>query len=687
MTGKTAARVAWGLAALFLALAAFGLWATVAALGWALAVDDFFYVPVFLAFAATGAVVASRQPANRIGWLFIGVATVAAVGFAADAYARYSIRISELPATEWLAWISNWIWVFFITPLVVFLPLLFPDGRLPSRRWLWLAIPAAAFMSAVAVVAALDPGPLPGYRIPIPNPLGAPAFEGASRFLDQGGFLIPVVLSLGSLVSLVLRYRRSPSDVRHQIKWFLFGVVLLVVWFVVGGLTELAGGGLPLLVDSALGALVFISLPIGAGIGVLRYRLFDIDVVVNRAVMYAILAAVFTGVYVGLVVGIGALVGTRGSALLTAVATAVIAVAFHPLRERARHLANRLVYGKRATPYELLSEFSQRLGETYSTDDVLPRIARLAGEGTGAARAAVWLRLGGEFRAAASWPAAAEEPPVALTGDDVPDMPGGHRAFPVRHQGEVLGVLSLVPRPGESLTPAQERLLEDLASQAGLVLRNVRLIEELRASRKRLVAAQDQERRRLERNIHDGAQQQLVALSVNLRLARSLSEKDPPEAAAMLERLQGDVQQALEDLRDLARGIYPPLLADKGLPAALEAHARKSPLPVEVRPNGIGRYPPEAEAAVYFCVLEALQNAAKYSEASRVEVRLEAADGELRFEVADDGRGFDPANTPPGSGLRNMRDRVEALGGSLSISSAVGRGTTLTGVVPTVGSR
>jgi signal transduction histidine kinase len=213
----------------------------------------------------------------------------------------------------------------------------------------------------------------------------------------------------------------------------------------------------------------------------------------------------------------------------------------------------------------------------------------------------------------------------------------------------------------------------------------VRLIEELRASRQRLVAAQDEERRRLERNIHDGAQQQLVALAVKIRLARAMAGRDAEKAQDLLDELQGEAQEALENLRDLARGIYPPLLADKGLAAALDAQARKVPLPVRVDPNGVGRYPPEAEATAYFCVLEALQNVTKYAEASSAIVRLRKEDGHLVFSVTDDGRGFDPAATPPGSGLQNMADRVEALGGSLDVDSEPGRGTTVTGRIPVRG--
>jgi len=221
------------------------------------------------------------------------------------------------------------------------------------------------------------------------------------------------------------------------------------------------------------------------------------------------------------------------------------------------------------------------------------------------------------------------------------------------------------------------------------VLRNVRLTEdllanldELRASRQRIVAAQDSERRRIERNIHDGAQQQLVALAVKARLAPQLSERDAAKANELLEQMEGELSQTLEDLRNLARGIYPPLLADKGLLAALESQAARSSVPVEVQGDGVERYPAETEAAVYFCVLEALQNVAKYAGATRARVCVSAEADDLVFEVVDDGAGFDPASTGYGTGLQGMADRLAALGGSLEVSSAPEAGTTVRGRVP-----
>jgi signal transduction histidine kinase len=208
-------------------------------------------------------------------------------------------------------------------------------------------------------------------------------------------------------------------------------------------------------------------------------------------------------------------------------------------------------------------------------------------------------------------------------------------------------------------------------------------VEELRASRQRLVTAQDEERRKLERNIHDGAQQQLVALSVRMKLAESLVDRDPEKAKESMRELRAQTADALEDLRDLARGIYPPLLADKGLAAALEAQARKSSVPVTVQTDGVGRYPAEVEAAVYFCSLEAMNNVAKYADASAVEISLERVDSRLTFSIADDGQGFDAGAAGRGTGLQGMADRLDAVGGKLEVTSSPGSGTVVRGSVPT----
>ena len=271
-------------------------------------------------------------------------------------------------------------------------------------------------------------------------------------------------------------------------------------------------------------------------------------------------------------------------------------------------------------------------------------------------------------------------------------MAAGRAHRPFRgdvHQGELHGALSVAKRAGEQLTPVEESLLTDLAGQAALVLRNVGLtsdlearIDELRSSRQRLVSAQDEERRRLERNLHDGAQQLLVALKVKLGLAEILLGRNPDTAKLTLAQIKADADEALETLRDLARGIYPPLLADKGLVVALESQARKATLPVTVEAEHVERYSQDVEAAVYFCCLEALQNVQKYAGAKHTFIRLRGDGERLHFEVQDDGAGFDPATTKRGTGLTNMTDRLDALGGYVELTSSPGQGATMAGSLP-----
>ncbi len=306
-------------------------------------------------------------------------------------------------------------------------------------------------------------------------------------------------------------------------------------------------------------------------------------------------------------------------------------------------------------------------------------LAEAAAKGVGGVRSRVRLVRSGGREVCYVWPTGVSE-------DEAFD-----RTVTVVHQGETVGDISVAKEEGEALTEADEQLLNDLASQAALALRNARLadelqerLEELRASRQRIVTAQDRERRRIERDIHDGAQQQLVAMAINLGLAKTLVGTDPEGASRVLEQLQGDTREVLETLRDLARGLFPPVLVESGLVPALQAHVAKMGLEAQVVTDSVAttRFDPQVEAAVYFCCREALQNASKHAPGTPVTVRVVADDGWLVFSVSDSGPGFDPATVAEGSGLRNLADRLEALGGHLEIRSAPGHGTTIGGRVP-----
>ena len=628
-----------------------------------------------LTIGGTGWLIASRRRTNPIGWLFVGCGAISSLQGFASSYGTFSHAHhgGTLPLTNLFAWFGVWIWILIVGPMATFVLQLFPEARLETKRQRALAWFSGAAVVAFAAAFAPTPGQAGELPIGVNNPY-AISKEAADRLAPLG--MLFVIAAILSIATLVARFRRSTGELRQQMKWLTYAGAIAAASIVISTITlglGTAEAQSPLVrISSVFVILGFLGIPIAAGVAILRYGLYEVDVVINKTIIYALLAVFITVVYVGVVVGIGALVGAGANTELSIAATAIVAVAIQPVRARAQHVANRLVFGKRATPYEALSEFSARLSE--QTAEVLPRLARLMTEATAADRAGVWLAVGGELRPVAGDPSQA----VPVTGEEVV-IPGWDRVYPVRQENELLGALAIATRANEPLSSAEERLLTDLASQAGLLFRNVRLIEELRASRQRLVTAQDQERRRIERNIHDGAQNQLVALKVHVNILGRMIGESNADANRIVEQLRSDLTDAIENLRALSHGIYPPMLAERGLVAALESQAMKSPLPVTVDGDGIGRYAQEVESAVYFCVLEALQNVAKYAQASRAIVRVRADDEKLAFEVDDDGIGFDVERARRGAGLTNMADRLDALGGRLEIVSTPGRGTSLSG--------
>jgi signal transduction histidine kinase len=656
-----------------------------------------------IAYGALGTLIV-RRAGNLIGWLMLGEGAGIAFLTLASTYAVLGVATfpGALPAARLVGTLAECAFSG-VAFLIAFMFFLFPTGRLPSRRWRPVAAAGLLLTGLSTIGLIVHPRlvqlPAPGgISVRYPNPLGVAHLPAAARVVVLVGTItglsaVFVAFLATAFASLVVRYRAGGRLLRQQIKWLALAAVSFVVFqaiaFVLGAHQPWLSG----IVYTVVAIIVLFGIPAAMTIAILKHRLYDIDVIISRAVVYGLLSAAFTGVYVGIVLGIETFAGHRGGPVLTIIAAVCIAVLFQPLRHRFQQFANRLVYGHRATPYQVLSDFAEDMAEQLDFTEAVNRMVSLLAGATGADRAEAWIRAGAQLRPVAVWPHDAA-PPSAVPlgpGGGLPPFADASRAVAVRHADDLLGALTLHKPPSEPITSAEDKLLQHLASQAGLVLRNAALtadleatIDELRASRRRLVEAQDAERRKIERNLHDGAQQQLIALSIQLGLLEDAAD-DSDSVREFTPLLKEAARAALDDLRSLARGIYPPLLAEQGLVAALQAQVRKAPLAVQIKADGVGRYPPDTESTVYFCTLEALQNVAKYANASAAEIHLACPDSSLSFKISDDGAGFDPVTAPRGSGLQGMADRLAALGGTFEIRSAPGHGTTLTGQLPVPG--
>jgi signal transduction histidine kinase len=579
MTSRTLRWVTGGVAALSIALLLGGL--PLAYLGRHVApaglwnFPDVFEELTFVAVPVVGFVLVSRRPANKIGWILLATGLLLGLGFFSQGYGWYGLiaaRPRPVPGARAAEWLVNWIWIV-PAGAFAFVLLLFPDGLLPSRRWR----PAAWF---VAAVYALDTMGFVARASRVWRDPFGPQSQGWYPGLHSVLVVLWPAATVVAAAALITRFARSSGEERLQLKWFAAAAALVVVTIIplaeAPQISSRPDIGVSLVAPlKVLFCLALVCLWVAIAVAILKYRLYEIDIVISKA---------------------------------------------------------------------------------------------------------LWLRVGSELRAEAASDGSSAEP-LPVDGHQLPTLPDTDFAAPVLYQGELLGAISIRMPRDEPLNPAAEQLVIDVASQAGLALSNAGLIEDLRASRQRLVAAQDEERRRLERNLHDGAQQDLVALAIKLRLA-STDVEDAAETRQLLGELQEDAAGALSNLRDLARGIYPPLLADRGLVPALRAQADKSPIPVVVDADGVGRFGQNVEAAVYFCCLEALQNIAKYAAASHAHICVAARHHSLRFTVSDDGVGYDASRTPMGSGQRNMADRLAALGGRLEVRSVPSKGTTITAHLP-----
>ncbi len=684
MTDRTASRLAWSIWAICVATLVVG---TVAGLGHQQKDNPGGLAPTIstvtflLAFATVGALIASRRQTNAIGWILLACGASFAVG---------GLVVTIDPNSHNVAaqWVSGWVWGVgaFLSLSLPFL--LFPDGYPPSRRWRPVAWMAGIGIAGFIVGSWFAPGNLADTTLH--NPLGLGLWgAGHALFTTMKGIAFGMAVAAGflSVISLFFRYHRAHKLEREQLRWLMFAGVVVIIGLVVSGpITANMPPTLAINIQNAITAGALTLVPIAIGIAVLRYRLYDIDVVISKTVVFGALAGFVTLLYVGIVVGIGSQLGDTSNPALAIGATALVALLFGPVRERVRRFANRLVYGKRATPYEVMAGFARRVAGTLSVDQILPGMAEAAARGVGAevARARVLLPAG---ERAVVWP----------DGAEIPDA--FERSLEVRYLGEPVGGIDVAKPANEPFTPAEDQLLDDLAGQAGLAMHNVRLTHELetraqelaiqtgrlRESRERLVTARDQQRRGLERDISEGPARQLVEIRHHLEDAGALAERDADAAVALLDGLGEDANATLEELRDLARGIFPPLLVDKGVVAALEAHIRKVGANARVLPGpgfaGI-RFEADVEACVYFCCVQAIQNVLRHAGNAPSTITLTLMEGILTFSLRDEGVGFEVRTRPSGMGMRIMQDRIDALEGVLTVESEPGSGTLVIGSIP-----
>ncbi len=644
-------------------------------------------------FGALAWTVLPRQPRNGSVWAYTWAAFFGALYSACTAVLVLSTPDSILdsaldtpPAPSDLSWAGGialgamttvWLPCLFL-PLTFGL-LLFPDGRLPSPRWRWVGWYQATTLTVAVIASLVLNNPWSNYEATSVTGTFGTAVEILLVFAQLGGVL--------GMASLVPRYRRGDTMVRRQVRWIATGGAFLVlgevaIFVIRGGLN----GPSDSTVENVLN-LVPLGLLIGSfWVAITRYRLYEIDTIISKSVTYVALAAVIAGLYAVVVIAPLLVIGRADDGgpglVLPIVATAVVAVVFEPVRSRLQRWANRLVYGNRASPHEVLSRVTSGLsdaGVENGTDD----LARLLTEGTGAERAVVWLRLGDVLQPDGVFPTelTVEIRHLAIDGLVDDDLTESRL---VLHRDELIGALSITKPRADPITPADRELLADVAAGAGLRLRNISLNRELearaaevRASRRRLIAAQDAERHRLERDLHDGAQQQVVALKVKLGIANKIAEREgADEIATRVSALADETQHAVDALRAVAHGIYPPLLESEGLEAALRAVERSSTLRLVVKTSDLSRYPRPVEETAYFCLLETVERA-RMAGASAAKIDLAGRNGDLVIEI-------DVAGGTNGVDLTAIADRVDAAGGTLIVEERPNRGPLITTSLPLV---
>jgi len=642
-------------------------------------------------FTAVGILVLGKRSGNREAWLFVATGLAHAVMFFGRQYGFYAAdHQGTLPGARWVLWVGVWP-LALVLVLVGITLICFPDGRLPSPRWRVVVAAMLVVGVLLSLASALWPVEYADNALELQHPLDVAGYETAQRLWDVAAPLGYLAFQIAWAVAVVVRLRRATGDEARQLRWFAYAVTMSFVVMV---------ASLLVLRSPMLGVLAVPVVPLAAGVAIVKYRLYDIDLVIHKTLVLGAMAAVITAGYVGVVVVIGRLVGIPAgrSPVLPLVATTLVAIAFEPARRRARALADRLVYGDRPSPYEALARLAAEVSHLDRRADLFSALAATVAHGVGAAEVTVWVGAGDQLLAAACWPPRESgEPPLAAAATTLASLEGDEQSHvrPIVHQGVLRGAVTLTKKPGEALTAAEDRLLHDLVAQSGLVIDNVGLgtelqhrlhqisvqAAELQAAARRIVAAQDEARMRIERDLHDGAQQRLVTLALGLQaVAERAASAGDDRLAAQVEASRHQLSQALVELRELARGIHPAILTQEGLEAAVSFLGERAPLPVKIDMRLERRLAPDVEATAYFVVSEALTNAAKHSEASSISVRGSLRNGDLCLEVSDNGRGG--AEGHGGSGLQGLVDRLATLDGRLTVHSPVGGGTRLRADIP-----
>jgi signal transduction histidine kinase len=688
MDPRTAARLAWSMWGLSMALTVLSLLLLALNLSYPnIHIFDFWVDNTVIAMgcSAVGVIITSRCPANTIGWIFCVIGLAGAVRHFGAQYAVYALLAAPgwLPAGEAVAWITSWAWVLHMG-LYVFLALLFPNGRLPTRHWRWVAWLSAVVVATGSVLVAFSPGPLRGLG-PIYNPLGIEGMKSAEIVFQT--FL--VLLGLFAATSLFLRLRYTAGVERQQLKWFTYATAILACGAIVRytiasptGVSWLWWGGNTLFI-AGLG-----GIPIATGLAILRYRLYDIDVIINRTLVYGALSVSVVGIYVLVVGGLGALLQASGNFAISLLATGLVAVLFQPLRSRLQRGVNHLMYGERDEPYRVLSRLGQCLEATLAPEAALETMVETIARALKLPYAAIALKQDDGYVTMAEYQTPVGEP-VAL---------------PLVHRTEPVGRLMVAPRtPGEPFTASDRRLLDDLARQAGVAVQAVRLTLDLQRSRERLVATREEERRRLRRDLHDGLAATLAGLNFGLDAARNLLTREPEDASALLAQLKSQTQEATSDVRRLVYGLRPPALDDLGLVPAIRQQATRHGLLADSLPQEAGAetsreaglvfsieapqhlpsLPAAVEVACYRIAQEGMTNVARHAKAHACRVRLcvDEAEDALGLEIVDDGVGL-PEDRHAGVGMSSMRERAAELGGTCAVSPAPAVGTRVLARLP-----